>query len=514
MTRTFAKLCKGNITATIIAAAAPMVLGAISAGCTLDRPTSGDPASITILVYSSNWWRPGLDSHAPVFLSLFHEHGGEVHGQLVKSWEKSGADLWTYHLRTDVRWHDGVPVTAHDVKFTLELLSHPDVLEIPASATAEVVDDSTATIAFQWQGRGTWTPFEAELPILPKHLLEGLDPAEFKSWEFWSAPVGNGPYRFVRQSPETMVELEANPDFFGEKPRIERVILKFAWGAPAWMQLQGGEVAVADLHAADPGDVRALAMDPGFQVYWTLSDWIRNIQWNLGHPILRDAAIRRGISLAIDRAELAVVLDYPGELPRYDVPITSAQRRRLDFPEPASFDPEQAATLFENAGWFDRDGDGIRDKDGEEFRFTILSGGSPIAVLIQDQLRRVGVATDIETMQRPAMDQRKEGGRWGMDVSRSGAFLHVLLPMADSVWGYRNPALLSLAEAADRAVDPEIRDSLFRAMWPILSRDHPVSYLVPEGIPVLAHQRVRGLSTPDQVSAARHLHELWIEGRQ
>ena len=70
---------------------------------------------------------------------------GALEGRLAKSWEHSpDYRSWTIHLRTDVRWHDGVPVTAHDVKFTLDLLSHPDVLqESPDAYTVTVLDDST-----------------------------------------------------------------------------------------------------------------------------------------------------------------------------------------------------------------------------------------------------------------------------------------------------------------------------------------------------------------------------------
>lgn len=82
-----------------------------------------------------------------VFLPLATlDENRELQGRLAKSWEHSDDYReWTYHLRTDVRWHDGMPVTAHDVKFTLDLLSHPDVLEYP-HLSATVLDDSTVTI--------------------------------------------------------------------------------------------------------------------------------------------------------------------------------------------------------------------------------------------------------------------------------------------------------------------------------------------------------------------------------
>ena len=94
------------------------------------------------------------DADFLVFLPLATlDKNGELTGRLAKSWEHS-ADYrqWTYHLRTNVRWHDGVPVTAHDVKFTLDLLSHPDVLEYPY-LSATVLNDSTVTITSSLEHR-------------------------------------------------------------------------------------------------------------------------------------------------------------------------------------------------------------------------------------------------------------------------------------------------------------------------------------------------------------------------
>ncbi|MHC4489773.1 MAG: ABC transporter substrate-binding protein, partial [Planctomycetota bacterium] len=96
----------------------------------------------------------------------------------------------------------------------------------------------------------------------PKHLLENLDPKEFTSWKFWTEPVGNGPYRYVRHVPRTMIELEANPDYYRGKPKIERLVLKF--GGYPLTELMSGNVDCIDISSLE---AIKLADDPRFRVY-------------------------------------------------------------------------------------------------------------------------------------------------------------------------------------------------------------------------------------------------------
>ena len=155
------------------------------------------------------------------------DENGDLQPQLAQSWEHSAYYLeWTYHLRTDARWSDGVPVTAHDVKFTLDLLSHPDVHYYIFDGVT-VVDDYTVMIR-SLAGPG----YRDDISYFPKHLLERLEPKKYYDWDFWRHPtVSAGPYRFVRYVPETLMEFEANPTYYRGKPKIERLVYKFVGGA-------------------------------------------------------------------------------------------------------------------------------------------------------------------------------------------------------------------------------------------------------------------------------------------
>lgn len=202
---------------------------ALGSGCRGDPAPGRETVSTLTVLHPGDEGIFGPDWPAKflVFLPLAERgENGETEGVLASRWERSPDwREWTIHLRPGLRWQDGTPVTAHDIKFTLDLLAHPAVgYTTPDAHTVTVLDDSTYTTTFHKRSWGS--PYDYWTVYWPKHLLEGLDPAEFWQWEFWTRPVGNGPYRFVRRVPHTMVELSADSAYFRGHPRIERLILK------------------------------------------------------------------------------------------------------------------------------------------------------------------------------------------------------------------------------------------------------------------------------------------------
>jgi peptide/nickel transport system substrate-binding protein len=435
---------------------------------------------------------------------------GELEGRLARSWEHS-TDFkeWTYHLRTDVRWQDGVPTTAHDVKFTLDLLGHPDVAEYPG-IEATVVDDSTVTIQSEKPG------YIEDIVYYPKHLLEGLDPKKFWEWEFWLEPVGNGPYRFVRHVPQTLMEFEANPDFYRGSPGIERVILKFV--GDAWItELLAGNV---DIASGDLLQVSRIVRDPRFRVYYGIPWGPWAIYWRTDHPLFRDPRVRRALTLAIDRGELARLLNLPPETPVGDGPRTWQQARRGEFAEALPYDPDEAGRLLDGAGWVDRDGDGVRERDGRPFRFTakVRSGdGVPqLAIYVQEYLRRVGVQMDVVMLEDATMWEKLKAGDFE-------ALLFRHQPGAEAQWrdfgrenrtGYRSPAAFEVIDRILATADPDEEDRLYGELGEIFRAELPLTRLVWDPSVTFAHRRVRGLRTGFRADANTHMEDLWVEDRR
>lgn len=489
----------------------------LGVGCGRDEERG--PSSITVSypgderVFGPHWDMP---AKFLIFLPLVSlDEDGNLEGRLARRWEHS-ADFrtWTIHLRTDAQWHDGVPVTAHDVKFTHDLLAHPDVLwELPGAATVDVLDDSTFRVTLRQSFANplsTWTVY------YPKHLLEKLEPREFARWDFWTRPVGNGPYRYVRHSPQTFIEVEADPNYFGEKPKIQRVILKLTSNTGLTDLLSGEVDAAAYLSSTEKLKV---ASDPKFAVYHEVyGDQLRAIAWNQRHPALRDARVRRAFTLAINRRELLGVLNLPQDLPIADVLSTVRQFRRGELPEPLPHDPVRARELLELAGWRDENGDGTRERHGKAltFRMLISTEEEPEAILVQAALRRIGARVEIDRLDLNLVRRRIRAGEFDATIRTfgnelTGNFGQLKMFGPESPIGYRNPRVSELLEAARGTLHPDSLDAIYRSLMPIFQAELPMTFLHSGVLHVAVRRRVRGLSSPYRAEPTVWMEHLWLE---
>ena len=482
-------------------------LALAAVGCRRISDRAYARGSTMIIAVGASEYSLGPDTWAQflVFLPLVRFTGkGELEGRLAHSWEHSpDFRSWTYHLRPDVRWHDGVPVTAKDVKFTLELLSRPESARLLPFDSIDVLDDMTVTVRSR-HGLDYQT-----LPCWPKHLLERLTPGKFSDWDFWQRPVGNGPYRYLRYQPGTMMEVEANPDYHKGRPRIERVVLKFSERAGLTELLSGNVDAVTGNMTRFPNG----KLDPRFGVYYFYEATnARGIYWHNQHPFFRDPRVRRALTLAINRRELLPLINVPNDVALVDGPYTLPQLRRGQLPAPLPYDPEQARALLEAAGWQDRDGNGVREREGKPFRFTAIVFEPPypqIALYAQDQFRRVGVHMDLQPLDDSIVEERLERGAF--EAAFASVWGSTWLLQGNGSIGYHNPAVFSLFQRAKVTADPDEKDRIYRDLANIVRADNPVTYLCPKVDLELVHRRVKGLSSPWRAEPLQCMEELWLE---
>lgn len=502
-------------------------LGAIAgvAGCGGKRRGATEPNSITVL-YPEDTAVLGPDDDVAaqflMFLPLVAWNArGELEGRLAESWSHSfDYRTWTIRLRDGVRWHDGVPVTAHDIKFTVELLTHPDVLWWPAdSFDVKVIDDLSYTIACRQNGL-TGTIWDDWRVYYPKHILEKLDPKEFLTWDFWKHPVGNGPYRYVRHLPKTMLQLETNPDFYRGKPKIANLVLKLAeWDSGSVTELLTGNVDVATL--VRRADAMKLARDPGFRVYNQPRDRvIAALLWNHRNPLFSEARIRKALTLAINRHELIQALNYPAETPVLDAPVSPGQLHRGEFANPLPHDPELANRLLDEAGWAVRNRKGIREREGQPFAFTAITvaggnmSGGDAAVYVAAQLKRIGIEMNIAILDGGIVAPRALAGDydaalWAMatgwgDLGTPRRYLDAA--------GYRNPRFLQLDDRIRTALDPGQEDALCSQVTRLFQEDVPATFLYPSVATTITSRRVRGLDDcPYRGEAIQCMDSLSLE---
>jgi peptide/nickel transport system substrate-binding protein len=465
-----------------------------------------------------------------IFLPLVNyeqgSHCGEPTPALAERWEHSpDYRIWTVWLREDVRWHDGVPVTSGDIKFTVDLLNHPDVLNYNAFAvdSVAVLDEHSARIFLARPGR--W-PLEGWATFYPRHLLEGLDPGEFYDWEFWTRPVGNGPFRYVRHVPQTLMELEANPDYYRGKPNIERVILRFvSGGGSEVLEMRSGNV---DLTKMDISQANELGQDPRFRVVYRIStSHARWLAFNPRYSLFQDVRVRRALTQAVDRHALHAALDFPAGLPLTDAPFTVCQFERGELIEPWSHDPVAAVGLLETAGWRDEDGDGTRERDGEDFRFLTLVSAEEerVALLLQSELRRVGVRMEVQRLDGNLILDRIREGNFEAVIPPLWALQPILTSSTNSAdrsyAAFREayPDIVGLLDAALEKPDFAQRERLYRELAQVFRRELPAMFLYPGIGAIVAHRRIRGFDHDGWIPPAWRwayggLEWLWVEERE
>lgn len=313
----------------------------------------------------------------------------------------------TFHLRQDVVWSDGVPVTAEDVRWTWQAQIDPDIAwdqsDVKEQITdVEVVDAHTARFHFS-QPYATQV-LDANLGvILPKHAWSALPFSEWRSNAAWFQEhlVVNGPFTLAAWEPQQRIVIERNPTYFEpDLPRVDRIAFLITPDLLGQLTLlRSGRVQMADW--VPPPHGAEIANDPDLEVIVYLPRQYVYLCWNLKRPYFSDKRVRHALTMAIDRQGIIDALYY-GYARVTTSPFPSNSWAFDPELEPLPYDIEAATQLLDESGWVDSDGDGVRDKDGVPFRFEILTNSdnqlrTDVLVMIQEQLRQVG----IEAQPRP-----------------------------------------------------------------------------------------------------------------
>ncbi len=331
-----------------------------------------------------------------------------VRPYLARNWEWSADSLTlTLHLSTAVRWHDGVPTTAHDAAWTLDAARDPATGYPRANDLADVVaataaDDSTLGIAFRTPPHGV-PDVLTDLAILPAHVLGGVPHAQLRSAAWNQAPVGNGPFRFISHTPNRRWVFAANRDFpasLGGPVRFDRLVIAVVDEPTTKLAaLTSGEIDFAGIQPAHATFVRR---DPRLMVveYPLLLTYA--LVFNTRRPPFTDVRVRRAISLAIDRP--AIVNGY------------------LFGFGTAAYGPSAAAGADTPAVGPDvaTAGSMLR-RDAPRFELlTVGSGEAALEQMLQSQLAAVGVRLEIRQLELSTFLSRVQGPAHDFDAAVMG----------------------------------------------------------------------------------------------
>jgi len=386
---------------------------------------------------------------------------------LARSWEHPDSLTIVFHLDPRARWQDGAPVTAADVAYTFGVYRSPDVnapLAPFLGAIASVTARDSLTVAFRFS---RWYPeqlYDAtyQMRILPRHLLDTIPDAKLATAPFGRAPVGDGPYRFVRWVAGAEIDLAADTAWFLGRPGIARLIWRVTPElASAVSQVLAGEADAMEVIPAR-GQLERVQGAKGVRLVPYPSPFYAAIVFNLRRPPFTDREVRRALAMAVDRR--TVVQSVFGPFADVAVGATSPmQWIWSDSVRQLPFDTAAAARALDARGWRRGGPGGMRARGGVPLRFTLLvptssSVRQQAAVVIQDELRRAGVAVDIQPLEFTVMERRTETGDFDAAfVSRTidpspASLLQWWSPgAAANIGHFADPAFQSLTAEALRA---------------------------------------------------------------
>lgn len=451
---------------------------------------------------------------AHIYNSLIkYDKNLEFEADLAQSWDVSEDGLTlTFHLQPDAKWSDGTPFTAHDVMATYKTITDPNTRTPYAQKytivkEAKVLDDHTFRVTYAEPfapALASW----AQLAILPKHKLDEAE--DINTAELVQAPLGTGPYKLQKWKRGQEIQLIANPDSFEGRPNITLLRNRLITDLDAqFLALRKGEI---DNMGLKPIQYERLTNKDSFTDRFAKYRYMGRLYvymgFNLKHDLFKDKHVRQALSFATPRETIinGILMGHGVASFGPFVPETWAENPNLK-PYPQDF--AKAKELLANAGWKDTDGDGILDKDGKPFQFTVVTNQGndqriKTAEIMQQAFKKVGVdmkirvqewATFIEnTIHKRDFDAVMLG--WSLPVepdpydvwhsSKTG-------PREFNFVGYNNPRVDELITKARQTFDQAERQKYLWEFQEILHDEQPYLFLFSPNSLVAIHRRVKGV---------------------
>lgn len=402
---------------------------------------------------------------------------------------------WRVKLRDDVKWHDGKPLTAEDVKFTLELIVNPDFRAWRTTGHSLVRDITVVSpTEITWRMEEAFAPYLAFLTetfIVPKHILEAeTDPNEAA---FNQAPIGTGAFKWGQRVPGDHLELVANPDYFGDGPYIEQLVFKYIPDLTVfYTQFKSGDVDLTGQVYISPDHYEEARNLPDRVVTLVPKSSVESFYLNVERPQFKDVAVREALYAAIDKQSIIEGLYYG-----VPVPTETFMPQHSFYYNPAlpvqEFNLDRARQLLDEAGWVPG-GDGIRAKDGVRLSFTnSTTSGDPLREQVQQFLQQtfgeIGIEMTISNLpgavmwgefwQQSQFDSVIVGSTYiiGADPDTTNR-LHSGSSPAKGGSGsnnaqYANAEVDALLEEGTRTFDPEARRAIYFKVQELVRADLP-----------------------------------------
>ncbi len=484
-----------------------------------DKPVAGD-----ILVESSIGDASNLIPMLATDASS-HEVAGFIYSGLVKydkdynivpdlaeSWDiENDGKLIRFHLRRDVTWHDGHKFDGKDVMFTFRTMVDPKTPTAYADKyklvkEARLIDDFTFEVTYDKPLAPALISWGA-LQVLPEHQLKGKD---ITKSDLARKPVGTGPFKFRKWETGSRIVLEANERYYEGRPNFMGILYRVITDQNTqFMELKAGKI---DLMGLTPLQYLRQTNTADFTAMYTkykfLADAYTFLGFNLTRPPFNDMRVRQAIAHAVDKQEIIKgVLMGLGE--ECVGPYKPGTRWFNSGVKRYAYDPAKARALLKEAGYDDLDNDGIIEKDGRPFSFTIITNqGNPMrektAQIIQERLKAVGIPVKIRIVEWTVF-LKEYVDKLNFDAVILG--WNILQdPDIYNVWhsssavkgglnfvGYKNPEVDTLLVDGRQTFDEGLRKKCYFRIQEILTEEQPYVFLyVPYSLPAVS-SRIHGI---------------------
>jgi peptide/nickel transport system substrate-binding protein len=427
----------------------------------------------------------------------------EVTPDIAAAWEvSSDARVYTFTLRQDVTFHDGEPLTAEDVHFTYNLVTHaewpggldPYLAVIDGAAAHKegsteeisgisVLDDYQIEFRFSKPDVQFLALAAVRQRILPHHILEQEEPADIEKGDFPRRPIYTGPFKVDEWRTGEHIAFSAYLDHFAGRPLLDGLVARFVPDpATAIAELRSGAV---HLGLVSPDQFESFRTNAAFSTQQLAGSAGRKLQFDLTKPMFADERVRQAISHAIDRETIISTLYRSLAEANYSQASPLSWVYNPDAPRFA-YDPDRAAALLDEAGWARSDSD-VRVKDGEQLAFTIITTPAyrEDALAIQPFLRNIGIVTQIEEQGAGQATGPLEVGQY--EATMTAWFNFIIDPRADlqrnfewprplETTGYSNDEVNALFDQARSTTDPDEEKDLYFRIQEIAEGDAPWVY--------------------------------------
>ena len=425
----------------------------------------------------------------------------EAEASLATKWENPDPTTWIFTLRENVKFHDGQPFTAEDVKYTYDSLIDPNFKAPYASLyqpiqSVEVVNDHQVKFTL----KQPFAPLLSymDIGIVPKHIGEKNDSS------LSSNPIGTGPFKMVKWDRNSKISFEANDNYWGGKSKTQKI---------TYFIIPDNSTRVASLESGDidfvhsplsPQDIKRMKENNEFVVQETQGLGFTYLNFNTKNPILSDVKVRQAIAHLVNKktisSDIYQDMDKPGNSPllpaswAYDDSITG-------YP----YDPAKAKELFKEVGWEDTNGDKILDKDGKKLTITLSTHTEDpnriqTVEYLQNEFTKAGIQTEVKTSEFPTFNTALTEGKfdiglvgWLNQVDPDRSFYAPFYTNGGSNYGkYSNPQVDALLDKGRTTLDQKERATIYQEAAKIVTDEVAYDVLLYQGYIAMYSKKLTG----------------------